>query len=111
MAVLRRPAEKERDGRQLKGVTQQHAKYKEAFSKGTIKKISEITLPYLARYSYPDEGATRHRKLEATKLKLLSYADGLASLRFHMKERGIAKGFYYYVKRHYEASSNQRLEN
>jgi hypothetical protein len=111
MAVLQRPAEKERDGRQLKGVVEQHAKYKEAFSTGMIEKISEITLPYLAKYGYPDEGATRHRKLGATKLKLLSYADGLASLRFHMKERGITKGFYYYVKRHYEARSNQRVKS
>lgn len=110
-AVLQQPVEKERGGRQLKGIVKQHTKYREAFSRSMIEKISEITLPYLAKYGYPDEGATRHRKLGATKLNLLSYADGLASLRFHIRERGLAKGFHYYVKRHYEASSNQRLES
>lgn len=110
MAALKKPAEKERKGRQLKTVVQQNAKYKEAFSGGKIKKISEITLPYLAKYGYPDEGATEHRQVGTTKLKLLSYADGFASLRFHIKERGLAKGFHYYVNRHHEARSNQRLK-
>lgn len=111
MVVLKQPAERERGGRQLKGVVKQHAKYKDAFSTGMIKKISEIALPYLAKYGYPDEGATQHRNLGTVRLQLLSYADGLASLRFHMKERGIAEGFHYYVRRHYEARSNQHLKN
>ena len=111
MVVLKQPAERERGGRQLKGVVKQHAKYKDAFSTGMIKKISEIALPYLAKYGYPDEGATQHRNLGTARLQLLSYADGLASLRFHMKERGIAEGFYYYVRRPFVSYTHVEVHN
>ena len=112
MHLLQNPAERERKGRQLKTVTKQHAKYRDRLSPKTVKSISEITLPYLAKYGYPDEGATKQRELSRTERRLLSYRDGLASLRFHMGEKGIQKGATYYLKRRYEAfaGSRQQLE-
>ena len=103
MHQLKSPAESARKGRQLKTVTKQHAKYRDRLSPGIIRGISEITLPYLARYGYPDEGATKHRRLSLTERRLLSYRDGLASLRFHIKQKGVREGAVYYLKRRYEA--------
>ena len=109
MAALKGPAEREIRGRQLKSVTKQHAKYRNALSARVVKSVSEITLPYLARYGYPDEGATRHRTLTPTRLRLMSLSDGFATLQFHMKEKGWLKGASYYLRRHFESSSAKRL--
>lgn len=108
MHLLRNPAESERKGRQLKTVTRQHAKYRDLLSPEIVKSISEITLPYLAKYNYPEEGAVRHRQLGRLQRRLLSYRDGLASLNHHIKQKGIQKGAIYYLKRRYEAFSGSR---
>ncbi len=108
MHLLLNPAESERKGRQLKTVTRQHAKYRDLLSPKMIKDISEITLPYLATYNYPAEGAVRHRQLGRLQRRLLGYRDGLASLNFHIKQKGLQKGTVYYLKRRYEAFSGSR---
>lgn len=111
MTTLQKPAEKERRGRQLKIVTKQHAKYRGVLPATVVKVISEVTLPYLARYGYPNEGARKHRTFSPTRLRLLRFADGFASLRFHMREKGWLKGFLYYLKRHSESiSARQSIE-
>ena len=110
MHLLQNPAERERKGRQLKTVTKQHAKYRDRLSPKTVKGISEITLPYLATYNYPAEGATKHRELSRTERRLLSYRDGLASLRFHIGEKGFQQGATYYLKRRYEAFAGSRRQ-
>lgn len=104
MHLLKKPAESERNGRQLKSVTKQHAKYRDRLPPETIRGISEIALPYLAKYGYPEEGASRPRKLSYLQRRVLSYRDGLFSLRFHVKEKGLRKGAVYYLKRRSEAA-------
>lgn len=102
MAVLKSPAERERRGRQLKSVTKQHAKYRDVLSPDVIRDISEIALPYLAKYGYPEEGAVQHRTFAPARLRLLRFTDGFASLGFHMAEKGWVKGAGYYFRRHLE---------
>lgn len=101
--VLHSPVERERRGRQLQGVVTQQAKYKKALNQRAIRQISEIALPYLAKYGYATEGAARTRTLNAAEIRWLTYMDGLASLKFHMKEKGAIKGARYYLKRNREA--------
>ena len=105
LAVLKKSVEPKHLNRHFSDVVSQSAKYKQAFPPKTIKNISEITLPYLATYGYPDEGATRHRELGKFRLKWLKYRDGLASLLYHMREKRILAGFTYYRRRHFEAGS------
>lgn len=105
MTKLTRPAEKGRLVRQLNTVTKQQAKYRDALPARVVRNISEITLPYLSTYGYSPENARRHRKLSRAQLKLLSYFDGLATMRFHARDKGLIKGVNYYLKRHAEASA------
>lgn len=102
MAVLKKAVEKRT--KDLKVVASEPARYKKAFSPATVRQISEITLPYLAKYGYPTEGAKRHRKLGNLQLRWLKYRDGLASMRYHMKDKGVIAGFDYYRKRHFDTS-------
>lgn len=103
IAVLKKSVEAKKHRKQeLSAVVNQPAQYKQAFSPETIREISEITLPYLARYGYPTEGATRHHELGNLRLQWLKYNDGFASLRYHMRQKGIIKGFNYYRKRHFD---------
>lgn len=110
MHLLKAPAERTKNRRQLTTVTKQHAKYEGRLSPGIIKRISEITLPYLSTYRYPTEAVSSHRELSRAEKCLLSYRDGLASLQFHVKEKGFQKGAGYYLKRRYEAFSSSRCE-
>ena len=110
MHLLKKPVGGEKKERQLKTVTKQHAKYRNRLSPETVKSISEITLPYLAKYDYPDEGAVKYRQLTYTERRLLSYRDGLASLRSHIREKGLQKGATYYLKRRYEAFVGARQQ-
>lgn len=103
MSQLKRPAESRK---QLKTVVRQHARYRELLPLSTIKAISEITLPYLAEYGYSDEGVTRERRLSRAQLTLLSYTDGLASLRHHIREKGLRKGSVYYLSKHFESAED-----
>lgn len=105
MATLTRPAEKERNGQLLENVTKQQAKYRKAFSPEVVRRISEITLPYLSIYGYDTEGATQHRPLSRQQLRQMSYLDGLASLRYHIKEKGVLGGLRYYGARRFESWS------
>lgn len=105
MTRLKRPAEKERNGQLLEHVTRQQAKYRQALPPEVVRHISEITLPYLATYGYDTEGATHHRPLTRQQLKKMSYLDGLASLRYHIKEKGVLGGLRYYGARRYESWS------
>jgi hypothetical protein len=107
MEVLHRPVERERKGRQLRGVVTQQAKYKKALSQRAIRQISEIALPYLAKHGYAAEGVTRARRLSTVELRWLTYRDGLASLKFHMEEKGFIKGMRYYLRRNREARTGR----
>lgn len=108
MAALRRPAERGRGGRELSAVTEQRAKYRTGLSRRVVARVSEVALPYLARYGYPDEGVTRHRPLRPLHLRLLGYRDGVLSLRFHVREMGLVAGSRYYLSRHLESRTGQR---
>lgn len=112
MSRLQKPVEREKQGRQLKTVVQQQARYREGLEPRFVHGVTEITLPYLEAYGYPDEGVRRHRSLSATRLRLLGYSDGLSTLLFHIKRKGLVAGSSYYLKRHREAtaSSQKRLE-
>lgn len=110
MEVLHSPVERARRGRQLQGVVTQQAKYKKALSQRAITQISEIALPHLAKYGYATEGATRTRTLNAAEIRWLTYMDGFASLKFHMKEKGAIRGAHYYLRRNREARTGQFLK-
>ncbi len=93
---------------QLKTVVRQHAKYRELLPPATIKRISEITLPYLAQYGYSTEGVSSGRQLSQRQLTLLTYTDGLASLRHHIRKRGLRKGSIYYFRRRFESAAGAK---
>lgn len=93
---------------QLKTVVRQHAKYRELLPPTTIKRISEITLPYLAKYGYADEGVSDERRLSRRQLTLLTYTDGLASLRHHIRKRGLKRGSVYYFRRRMESAAGAK---
>ena len=105
MAYLQRPVEREKQGRQLKTVVNQQARYKEGLEPRLVRGVTAITLPYLAGYGYPDEGVTKGRTLSAARLRLLSYTDGFSTLLFHIRRKGLVAGSSYYLKRHREAAA------
>lgn len=108
MSRLKQPAESMRKGRQLKTVVKQQAKYREQLPPATIRRISEITLPYLAKYGYSDEAVSDERPLSRVHLRLLAYTDGLASLHFHIREKVLRKSTFYYLKRRFETATGVR---
>jgi len=94
--TLARPTENLGDTRGRAEVVAQRRKYREALSPDLVRRISEITLPYLAHYGYPTEGARGHHALPPVRRRQLRYLDGFASLRFHMREKGLLEGARYY---------------
>lgn len=105
MGQLKRPAESRRP---LATVVKQHAKYRELLSPTTVRRISEITFPYLSKYGYSNEAVSNERRLSRTQLRLLAYTDGLASLRFHIRKQGLRKGSIYYFRRRFESAASAR---
>jgi len=81
-------------------IVSQRGKYREMLSPQVTRRISEITLPYLSQYGYPEEGAVAHHPLTRMQRRGLRYLDGFSSLRFHMREKGPVKGLRYYWLRH-----------
>lgn len=104
MSHLQRQVEPDQR-RQLKTVVNQQARYKGGLEPHFIRGVTEITLPYLAGYGYPDEGVRRERTLSPARLRLLGYTDGLSTLLYHVRRKGLVAGSSYYLKRHREASS------
>lgn len=105
MAHLQGPVEREKRGRQLKTVVNQQARYKGGLEPRFVRGVTELTLPYLEEYGYPDEGVTRGRALSAARLRLLSYTDGFSTLLFHIRRKGLVAGSRYYLRRHREAAA------
>ena len=103
MAHLQRPVEREKQGRQLKTVVTQQARYRGGLEPRLIRGVTAITLPYLGAYGYPDEGVTEGRTLSPLRLRLLGYTDGFSTLLFHVRRKGLVAGSRYYLKRHLEA--------
>lgn len=95
--------------RSPKDIVSQSAKYKRAFSPKAVRALSEITLPYLSRYGYPDEGATNHRKLGRLRLQWLKYSDAVASMRYFAREKGVLEGFRYYRRRHFDQGHRKQI--
>ena len=77
-------------------------KYREELSAYEIRRMSEITFPYLQMFGYPLEGAQAHRTLSPRRQNVLKLIDGFATLNIHMKEKGVARGLRYYVQRNLE---------
>ncbi len=108
MAHLQRPVEREKQGRQLKTVVTQQARYRGGLEPRLMRGVTAITLPYLQGYGYPDEGVTKERTLSPLRLRLLSFTDGLSTLRFHIRRKGLVTGSSYYLKRHLEARAGSQ---
>ena len=83
-------------------VADNKAKYLDELSPYEIRRMSEITYPYLKTFGYPLEGAEAHRELSPLFLRVLQLTDGLATLRIHMQKKGVARGLSYYIKRNRE---------
>ena len=84
------------------------SKYLTELSAYEIRRISELAYPSLKAYGYPLEGAEAHRKLNPVHENLLMVADGLSTLRFHTKQKGVIQGVRYYLRRYREGRARPK---
>jgi len=92
----------------LAGNTQ---KYLKEMSSETIQRIEELVYPLAIELGYPIHFASAERPLGRGQQTLLRYQDGLASLRFHVRDRGVRAGSEYFFRRHRTSSWHVDAEN
>ena len=73
-------------------------KYKKELSTAKIKRIDQITLPQAKALGYVTDVSITHVPLTPLHLALLRYYDSTKSLLFHIKEKGLYKGFSYTLR-------------
>lgn len=79
-------------------------KYIKAFNPKTISKLEGIGKEGMVSMGYPISYQGKSISLNPIYLKYASLMDGLHSLQFHMKNKGLLEGFSYFSKLH----SNKR---
>ena len=73
-------------------------KFNVKINKRKIKRIEELTFPWISLYGYPILYASRRRRLSLFWIKLLLVGDKIRLLLFHIKEKGVLQGFRYFKK-------------
>lgn len=85
-------------GKGVTGVLQgNQEKYLEHLRPRRIRRIEEITLPELKAWGYPVHYAKDRVPVGKVYRKLASYEDGLRNLLFHIRSKGIRRGFRYMI--------------
>lgn len=105
MLSLKRPAENLGDAKGLTNIVHTNFnKFKKNFSMNEIKRIEEITYPVIENSPYLIEYAKKYKPLSSISLKVFKVYDGYASVRFHIKEKGLLKGLNYFYILHKKSS-------
>lgn len=74
------------------------SKFNGRIDPSTLVRLEELSLPWLRRYQYPVEHATRERLLPEAERKLLVLYDKLSLARFHIRDKGLIQGLIYFRK-------------
>ncbi len=75
-------------------------KYLTELAPRQVKRIEEIVYPAIRFTNYSLENFVGYNPLSTFELKILAVRDGLTSLAFHIKERGIINGIRYFYDFH-----------
>ncbi len=106
MLALDRPSENLGDAKGRTDIVQDNTgKFHNRLSKKQIQRIEEIAwsaleenTPYIVHYG------RQHQPLSSLSRRLFHLYDGLASARFHIKEKGLQKGLSYFYRLHIRSS-------
>jgi len=101
MLVLNSPSEDLGDAKGMVEVMRNNkGKYASFLTPGEVKRIEEITYCEARELMYVIEFATAHRPLGLLEREFWRFYDGLASARFHVARKGLAKGVSYFMRHH-----------
>ncbi len=73
-------------------------KHKKELPAAKIKRINQITLPQAKALGYVTDANITYLPLSSLHLALLRYYDSTKSLLFHLKDKGLYKGFSYTLR-------------
>ncbi len=98
MLSMLKPFEKLGDAQGTTTILQSNSeKYKNALTSPVQQRIEEIVYPVAKDLGYKIEYAKSFRPLTKNRYRFLKVSDGLNSLRYQMKDRGIFNGLRFYV--------------
>ena len=75
-------------------------KYRTELPEATIRRLEEVTFPMAIELGYLPEFATTYRPASALELQVLRPIDAVASLLFHMRDKGLIAGALYAIRHH-----------
>lgn len=105
MLTLERPSENYGNAKGYTKILEDNfGKYKEHLPNNSQKRLEEIVYPLATELGYKMEFGTHHKPLNFFQLKILNIYDGLASVNFHIKEKGIIQGIQYFILHHIKSS-------
>jgi hypothetical protein len=106
MMSLDRPSENLGDAKGRTDIVQDNTgKYHERLTRKQIERIEEIVWPALQQDTpYQVHYGRQHQPLSPTARRLFHLYDGLASARFHVREKGLQKGLSYFYRLHIRSS-------
>ena len=97
--ILRRPVEVYGDNKantqSIRKIVVNINKYLKELSENEVRRIEEITLPYLWRYNYPVHYVKYFRKLSKKEKLLYSLSDNFYGVVYHCRKWGLTKGLYF----------------
>ncbi|MEZ4774703.1 MAG: sulfotransferase [Bacteroidia bacterium] len=82
-------------------------KFLERIPQKKLKRIEELVCTEAEKLSYEMVNPVNYRPLTKNEMFFLRIYDGFSSARFHMGERGLAKGMQYFLKLHRQGSWRQ----
>lgn len=80
-------------------------KYLTAFTPSEVQRIEEIVYPVAQKAGYSFEHANQHKPLNPLWLRTLSAYDGYASIKMHVLDKGLVRGFRYATRLHHEKTA------
>lgn len=105
MLILDQPVENYGDTRGSQEIVSNNLeKYTHELNSTIVKRIEEIVFPIANLLGYTLHYASRYKPLNPIHLKILNLYDGYASVRFHIRERGVILGFMYFFHHHITSS-------
>lgn len=109
MTGLDRPSENLGDAKGRTDIVQDNTgKYLHRLTKAQIQRIEEIVYPMIGQDTpYEIHYGRQHRPLSPLSRRACHLYDGLASARFHVREKGLAKGLSYFYRLHIRSSWRQ----